>query len=80
MESGFQDHGQLAQDFECWLYLRGTQLYCSLFYEEERKYSTQIEDMFILGQTIRNHAPDVEGSTQTIVVVKWSYNVEVFGD
>ena len=42
MEGELQYQGQLDQDLEEWLYPRGSQPTCGLFYEEEKKESTGI--------------------------------------
>ena len=46
MYGGFQDHGQLDQYLEEWLYLRGSQSVHSFFSEEEKEESIRIEDSY----------------------------------
>ena len=71
MEVEFQDQGQLHQDFEEWLYPRGSQSVHGLFSEEEKKESIRIEDSAPEIAIISNEAP---------VVVKCSEKVEGSGE
>ena len=78
MEGEFQDQGQLDQDLEEWLSPRGSQYGHGFFYEEEKKESIRIEYLAPEGAITSNQAR--EGETSTMVVVKWSDNVEGSGD
>ena len=57
---------------------RGSQSVHSFFSEEEKQQSIQTKDSAPEGAIISNQAP--EGETSTIVVVKWSDNVEGYVD
>ena len=74
MEGELQDQGQLDQYLEEWLSPRGIQPDRSFFSEEEKQESIQKEDSAPEGAIISNQYP--ERGTSTVVVVKWSVQVE----
>ena len=78
MEGEFQDQGQLDQDLEEWLFPRGSQYVHGFFSEEEKQESIQMEDLAPEGAIISKQA--TEGETSTMVVVKWSDELEESGD
>ena len=74
MEGEFQDQGQLDQDLEEWLSPIGSQSVHGFFSEEEKQEPIQMEDSAPEGARMSNQVPEEE--TSTMVVVKWSYEVE----
>ena len=78
MESELQDQGKLGQYLEDWLSPRRSQSVHSFFSEEKKQESIRIEDSAPEGAIISNQAP--ERGTSTMVVIKWSDNVEGSGD
>ena len=60
------------------MYPRGSKSVHGLFSEEDKQEYIQTEDSAPEGEITSNHAP--EGETSTMVVVKWSDNVEESGD
>ena len=77
MEVEFQDQGQLDQYLEEWLYPRGSQSNCGIFYEQEKQEYIWIGYLAIKGAIIRHQAP--EGGASTLVVVKCLVKVEGYG-
>ena len=57
---------------------RGSQPDRSFFSEEDKQEFIGIEDLALYGEIISHQYP--EGGTSTLVVVKWSDNVEGHGD
>ena len=78
MECEFQDQGQIDQYLEEWLLPRGSKYVHVFFSEEEKQESIWIEDLASEGTIISKQGP--EGGTPTIIVIKWSENVEGSGD
>ena len=70
MEGAVQDQGQLDQELEEWLSLRGSQSVHGFFSEEENQESIHTEDSAPEGARISNQDP--EGAIFTMVVIKWS--------
>ena len=77
MEGEFQDKGHLDQDLEECLSPRRIQSVHIFFSEEEKQESIHIEDSSPEVSIIGNQTPEV--GTSTMVVVKWSENVEGSG-
>ena len=78
MEGKFQNQGHIYHDLEERLYSRGIQPDCVLFYEEEKKESTQIEFSAPERATIINQDPAI--AISTMLVVKWSEEVGWLGE
>ena len=78
MKGELQYQRQLDQELEEWLYPRGSQPVHGFFSEEEKQDYIRMEDSAPEGEMISNQAP--EGGTSTILVLKWSENVEGCGD
>ena len=57
---------------------RGSQSVQGFFSEEDNQESIRIESLDLEGAIISNHAP--EEGTYTMVVIKWSENVEGYGE
>ena len=74
MKGEFQDQGKLDQDLEEWLSPRGSQSVHGIFSEEDKQESIRTEDSTTDGAKMSNQDP--EGETSTMVVVKWSNNIE----
>ena len=74
MEGEFQDQGHIGQYSENWFSPRGIQPNRGLFSEYMKQGYTWIEIQDPDGATTTNQAP--EGVIYTMVVVKWSDNVE----
>ena len=66
------------QDLVEWFSPIGSQSVHVLFSEEEKQESIQTEDSAPEGARISNQDP--KGETSTMVVVKWSVNIEGSGD
>ena len=69
---------QIDQDSEEWLYSIGSQSVHGFFSEEDNQESTRIEDSAPYGAILINQDP--EGVRYTMLVVKWSDNVEGYGE
>ena len=78
MEGEFQDQGQIDQDLGEWLYPIGIQSVHGFLSEEENQDYIRIEDLAPEGAIITNLVP--EGGSSTMVVIKWSENVEGSGE
>ena len=74
IESKSQYKGQIDQDLEELLSLKRSQSDSGFFIEEENQESIQKEDSAPEGEIISNQYP--ERGTSTVVVVKWSVQVE----
>ena len=77
-EGKLKYQGQLDQDLGEWLSPRGSQPLRGFFYEEEKQKFIRIEDSAQEGAIISNQAP--YGGTSAMLVVKWSYAVERYGE
>ena len=78
MEGEFQNQGQIDQYLEEWLSPRGSQYIQGFFSEEDKQNYIRIEYLATEGAIISNQ--DTEGGTSTMVVIKWSENVEGYGE
>ena len=78
MEGEYQYQGHIDQDLEKWLFPRGILPDRGFFSEEENQESIQIEYSAPEWTIISNQAP--EGEISAMVVIKWSDNVEGYGD
>ena len=78
MKCELKYQGQLDQDLEEWLYSRGSQPDHGFFSEEEKIESIRIEYLAPEGEIIGNQ--DTEVGISTMLVFKWSDNVEGYGD
>ena len=78
MEGEFQDKGKLDQELEEWLFTIGFNLIAISSLRRKKKESIHIEGSAPYGAILINQSS--EGETSTMLVVKWSDNVEVLVD